>query len=143
MLNSKLTAMEVSEIKRRFKLGETRTALAECFGVSRHTIYHHCKRVDLPKRGNFAEMHGEAVRQAWLMGVEAWDLAEQYSVSETTIRKVTKGLPSGRKRGRVRSFDYSKVVSLKQQGLPNRVIAARFGIDRSTVSHVLRREASE
>jgi hypothetical protein len=83
----------------------------------------------------------DAIRKAWREGMDPFDIQEQFGIDRTSLEKIVRGIPSGRRRGKKRQFDYDLAARLRAQGLKIGVIAQRLGVQENSIYRALRQSS--
>jgi hypothetical protein len=80
----------------------------------------------------------EAIRKAWREGMDPFDIQEQFGIGRTSMEKIVRGIPSGRRPGQKRQFDYAEAVHLRAKGMAIDAIAKRLGVQENSIYRALR-----
>lgn len=70
----------------------------------------------------------EAIQAGRRGGMSILDLMLEFDVSDATVLKYTRGIPSTARRGPKFRFDHGRARVLRKQGLSYRVIGHRLGV---------------
>jgi hypothetical protein len=83
----------------------------------------------------------EAIRKAWREGMDPFDIQDQFGIGRTSMEKITRGIPSGRRRGQRRKFDYAEAARLRAKGMAIGVIAQLLGVQENSIYRALRQSS--
>jgi len=79
-----------------------------------------------------------AILKAWQAGTNPLDIQIEFGIGQTSLEKIVKGVPSGRRPGKRRAFDYAEAARLRDAGLKPPMIAERMGVHENSIRRALR-----
>lgn len=93
----RLNRIEIDAIKHRWRLGETRSSLAECFEISERSIRFHCRKIPRPQSRRLVDVNEVIAMRA--MGLSLTEVAYQLEFERTSILRALRkaGKPNGRR----------------------------------------------
>jgi len=78
------------------------------------------------------------ILKAWQAGTDPLDIQIEFGIGQTSLEKIVKGVPSGRRPGKRRAFDYDEAWRLRARGFRAVEIAERMGVHENSIRRALR-----